>query len=78
MYWAKLVCPNVTWKLLVSTYHTTIISSDGTQMFDLLAYAWKYDRFTAYCCGTEYIETDLSLGADEAMKMVHREKLQQN
>ncbi len=73
MYWAKLICPEIKWKLLQACYHTTIISDDGKHMFDLLAYAWGRDRFKAYCCNEEYVETDLSLGAKQSMEMVMKE-----
>jgi hypothetical protein len=74
MYLAKLVYPDIKWKLLETHYHTTVISEDGKYMFDLLSYAWNRARFEAYCCKNEYTETDLSLGAKESMDMVLKEK----
>jgi hypothetical protein len=74
MYWVKSLFPNVEWKLIKSKSHTTIISADGKYMFDLLSYAWNYDRFKAYCCEEEYEENDKSLGADDVRKILDRDK----
>ena len=70
LYWAKLVCPDVQWKVLRAELHTTIISADGKQMFDLLAWGWNHKRFEAYNCKLPYVETDPTLGANEALAMI--------
>jgi 5-methylcytosine-specific restriction endonuclease McrBC regulatory subunit McrC len=73
LYLAKKVCPDKKWKIVESKYHTTVMSSDKTQIFDLIAYAWNTDRFKAYCLNEAYIETDSSLGANEVMEMIGKE-----
>lgn len=73
MYLAKLVCPDIKWRMLTTETHTTVISVDGKHMFDLLSWSWVYDRYKAYCCNEKYTEIDPSLGANESLRLLMRD-----
>ena len=70
MYLAQQICPEIHWKLLAEDEHTTVISSDGTKMFDLLAWGWNHNRHLSFCCNQPFIETDSSLGANAAIESI--------
>ena len=67
LHLAARVCPSVQWTVLRGVDHTTVVSSDGYHVFDLLAWAW--DRLDAVMIGDERVEDDPTLGGAVAVDM---------